>query len=162
MTATILIIDDEDSARINIGDFLTSRGYEILSARTLSEARQHLRDETADIILLDVQLPDGYGPDLLEETANLPVKVPIIMITAFGDVEMAVDAMKNGAHDFLQKPIQFAQLEKSIRRAQEVVSMRREIAQLRLEQQKGIKNMICIAGLTQIIFLMPFCCSRRS
>jgi len=144
MTATILIIDDEDSARINIGDFLTSRGYEILSARTLSEARQHLRDETADIILLDVQLPDGYGPDLLEETANLPVKVPIIMITAFGDVEMAVDAMKNGAHDFLQKPIQFAQLEKSIRRAQEVVSMRREIAQLRLEQQKGIKNMICV------------------
>jgi DNA-binding NtrC family response regulator len=144
MSATVLIIDDEESARINIGDFLTSRGYEILSAGTLREARNHLRDNTADIILLDVQLPDGYGPDLLEETSNLPIRPPIIMITAYGDVEMAVDAMKNGAHDFLLKPIQFAQLEKSLRRAKEIVSMRRELALLRQEQQSAIKNMICV------------------
>ena len=144
MTTTILIIDDEESARINIGDFLNGRGYEVLSAGTLSEARQHLRDNTADIILLDVQLPDGYGPNLLEETANLPVRPPIILITAYGDVDMAVEAMKNGAHDFLQKPIQFTQLEKSIRRAQEIVSMRQELAHLRAAQRQNLGPMICV------------------
>jgi DNA-binding NtrC family response regulator len=144
MSTTILIIDDEEPARINIGDFLNGRGYEVLSAGTLAEARQHLRDNTADIILLDVQLPDGYGPDLLEETSNLPVRPPIILITAYGDVEMAVEAMKNGAHDFLQKPIQFTQLEKSIRRAKELVSMRQELAHLRAAQRHYLGPMICV------------------
>ena len=144
MTTTILIIDDEEPARINIGDFLKGRGYEVLGAGTLAEARQHLRDNTADIILLDVQLPDGYGPNLLEETANLSVRPPIILITAYGDVEMAVEAMKNGAHDFLQKPIQFNQLERSIRRAQEIVSMRQELAHLRSTQRQNLGPMICV------------------
>ena len=144
MATTILIIDDEEPARINIGDFLNGRGYEVLSVGTMAEARQHLHDNTADIILLDVQLPDGYGPDLLEETANLPVRPPIILITAYGDVDMAVEAMKNGAHDFLQKPIQFTQLEKSIRRAQEIVSMRQELAHLRAAQRQNLGPMICV------------------
>jgi len=144
MSVTILIIDDEETARKNIGDFLTARKYEVLNAGSLTEARQHLRNNTADIILLDVQLPDGYGPDLLEETINLPVRPPIILITAYGDVDMAVEAMKNGAHDFLQKPIQLSQLEKSIRRAQEIVSMRQELAHLRAAQLEQIGPMICI------------------
>lgn len=144
MPTTILIIDDEESARINIGDFLNERGFEVLSAGTLGDARKHLRDNTADIILLDVQLPDGYGPNLLEDTANLPVRPPIILITAYGDVDMAVEAMKNGAHDFLQKPIQFTQLEKSIHRAQEIVSMRQELAHLRAAQRQNLGSMVCV------------------
>ena len=59
------------------------------------------------------------------------VRPPIILITAYGDIEMAVDAMKNGAHDFLTKPIQLDQLEKSVERAGEIIAMRRELAHLR-------------------------------
>jgi len=143
MTATILIIDDEENARLNIGSFLTSRGYEVLDVATLAEARERLRLGSADIILLDVQLPDGYGPTLLEETAHIPMRPPIILITAYGDIDMAVEAMKNGAHDFLQKPIQFTQLEKSIQRAQEIVAMRRELAHLRESQRKEFASMVC-------------------
>ncbi len=135
MSATILIVDDEENARHNIGNFLTSRGYETIGVATLAEARESLRLGKADIILLDVQLPDGYGPSLLEETASLPLRPPIILITAYGDIDMAVGAMKNGAHDFLQKPISLAQLEKSILRAGEIVAMRRELAHLRQSQQ---------------------------
>src|SRR5512138_1300836 len=137
MTATIMIVDDEENARLNIGSFLTSRGYEIISAATLAEARESINRGNADIILLDVQLPDGYGPVLLEETAHLPVRPPIILITAYGDIDMAVDAMKNGAHDFLAKPIQFSQLEKSLQRACEIVSMRRELTHLRETQKRS-------------------------
>ncbi len=136
MSLTVLIVDDEDNARLNIGAFLTSQGYEVFGAATLKEAREVVTRGNADIILLDVQLPDGYGPTLLEETARLPMRPPIILITAYGDVEMAVDAMKNGAHDFLQKPIQLAQLEKSILRAGEIVAMRRELAHLRQQQHQ--------------------------
>jgi two-component system response regulator AtoC len=130
MSATILIVDDEEHARQNISTFLTSRGFETIDVSTLGEARQCIRQGNADIILLDVQLPDGYGPTLLEETASMPMRPPIIMITAYGDIEMAVEAMKNGAHDFLQKPIHLSELEKSVLRAAEIVAMRRELAHL--------------------------------
>jgi two-component system, NtrC family, response regulator AtoC len=136
MSATILIVDDEENARQYLGDYLQGEGYEVCSASTLEEARVQIQQENADIVLLDVQLPDGYGPDLLEETALMAVPPPIILITAHGDIEMAVDAMKSGAHDFLQKPIQFDSLEKSIQRAKNTVAMRRELGHLR-DQQHG-------------------------
>ena len=138
MSATILIVDDEENARINISTFLSSKEYETISVATIGEARECLNQGNADIILLDAQLPDGYGPALLEETAGMPARPPIIMITAFGDIEMAVEAMKNGAHDFLQKPIRLAQLETSIQRAVEIISMRRELAHLRRSRQDRV------------------------
>jgi two-component system, NtrC family, response regulator AtoC len=136
MGATILIVDDEENARLNIGTFLSSRGYEIVGAATLGEARDVISRGNADIVLLDVNLPDGYGPTMLEETAYWPNRPPIILITAYGDIEMAVEAMKKGAHDFLQKPIRLAELEKSIQRAWEIVAMRRELAHLRQSQHE--------------------------
>lgn len=137
MSATILVVDDEENARHIITSFLAPKGYEVIGAATLAEARQQILRGTADIILLDVQLPDGYGPSLLEETSRLALRPPIILITAYGDIDMAVDAMKNGAHDFLQKPIQLARLEQSILRAQEVVAMRRELTHLRSTQRRA-------------------------
>jgi DNA-binding NtrC family response regulator len=142
MSITILIVDDEDTFRINTEDFLGARGYETIGVATLEGARERLRRGDGDIVLLDVQLPDGYGPALLYEIANMPLRPPIILITAYGDIEMAVDAMKNGAHDFLTKPIQFTQLEKSIQRAEEIVSMRRELAHLREAQKKSVNFIV--------------------
>ncbi len=141
MSFTVLIVDDEEIFRRNTEEFLTARGYETRGAATLAEAREFLKRGDGDVVLLDVQLPDGYGPNLLYETANLPLRPPIILITAYGDIEMAVDAMKNGAHDFLAKPIQYSQLEKSLQRAFEIVSMRRELAHFR-ETQKNATNFV--------------------
>lgn len=138
MSVTVLIVDDEENARSNIGTYLTTKSYEIQEAATLGEARDCLRKGNCDVILLDVQLPDGYGLTLLEETAYLQMRPPIIVITAHGDIEMAVSAMKNGAHDFLQKPIQLLQLEKSIQRAEEIVSMRRELFHMRNAQKEQV------------------------
>ncbi len=142
MSLTVLIVDDEENARLNIASFLTGRDYEILHAANLSEAREQVMSGSADIVLLDVLLPDGYGPVLLEETIHIPHRPPIIVITAHGDVENAVYAMKNGAHDFLEKPIDLEELEKSIKRAGEVVSMRRELSHLRESQQKNLNFVV--------------------
>jgi two-component system, NtrC family, response regulator AtoC len=136
MGITVLIVDDEENARCFIGDFLSSKGYEVLGAATLGEAKSYLNRGDGDVVLLDVQLPDGYGPNLLYETAHLAVRPPIILITAHGDIDMAVDAMKNGAHDFLTKPVQLVQLERSIQRACEIIRLRRELAHLRETQHQ--------------------------
>ena len=142
MSLTVLIVDDEENARIHIASFLASRGYEVFGVATLNDARERLRLGNADIFLLDVLLPDGNGTELLDETARMPNRPPIIMITAFGDIEMAVNAMKNGAHDFLPKPIKLAELEKSIQRAGEIVALRRELNHLRSMQHGEVDFVI--------------------
>jgi two-component system, NtrC family, response regulator AtoC len=151
MSITVLIVDDEETFRKNTEEFLTARGYDAKGVATLAEARVSIRRGDGDVVLLDVQLPDGYGPSLLYETTDLPNRPPIILITAYGDIEMAVDAMKNGAHDFLSKPIQYSQLEKSLQRACEFVSMRRELNHLRETQKRGGLNMIGQDSTLQLV-----------
>lgn len=136
MAVTILVVDDEEEARTSLADLLGGKGYEVAQAGTLAEARMQLQRGAGDVVVLDVNLPDGYGPTLLNETALWLLRPPIILITAYGDIDMAVEAMKNGAHDFLTKPLSFKQLEQSILRACEIVSMRRELAHLRQIQQE--------------------------
>lgn len=134
MSATILIVDDEADARLNIKSFLNLRGYEAIDVATLAEARKVIHQGRADIILLDVELPDGYGLSLLPEIAQIPNRPPVIVITGFGRIEMAVEAMNNGAHYFLEKPIKLDELEKRISSAEEIVAMRRELTMLRNAQ----------------------------
>jgi len=153
MTATILLVDDEKNARNNIGKYLESEGYEVLLAADLKTARKHLSAQEADIVLLDVQLPDGYGPDLLAETAQLPNRPPIIMITAHGKIDMAVEAMKNGAHDFIQKPIKFERLESSIKRAQDIVEMREELNHYRKTQREALDSIVINSKVMKDLFI---------
>lgn len=134
MAATVLVVDDEETARMVVSEFLRSKGYEVLEAGTLADARAFISKGVADIIILDVRLPDGYGPHLLTETSRLPMRPQVIIITAHGEVSIAVEAMKNGAQDFMEKPLDLLELEKSVNRAAEVVLMRRELAHLRSDK----------------------------
>ena len=134
MAATVLVVDDEETARMVVSQFLRSKGYEVLEADTLADARSVISKGVADIIILDVRLPDGYGPHLLTETSRLPLRPQVIIVTAHGEVSIAVEAMKNGAQDFMEKPLDLLELEKSVNRAAEVVSMRRELAHFRSNQ----------------------------
>ena len=134
MAATVLVVDDEETARMVVSEFLRSKGYEVLEAGTLADARAVISKGVADIIILDVRLPDGYRPHLLSETSRLPMRPQVIIITAHGEVSIAVEAMKNGAQDFMEKPLDLLELEKSVNRAAEVVLMRRELAHLRSDK----------------------------
>ena len=162
MSATILLVDDEKNARNNIGSYLESQGYEVLLAADMKTARKHLSAQEADIVLLDVRLPDGYGPDLLSETAQLPHRPPIIMITAYGDIDMAVEAMKNGAHDFIQKPIKFERLEQSIKRAQDIVEMRAELNHFRKAQQEELNSIVINSEVIRDVFTRAQRAAKRS
>ncbi len=136
MSISILFVEDEVNARQNIGQFLKDKGYELLEAGTLAEARVFLQKGSGDVVLLDVELPDGYGPTLLYEIGAMAIRPPVIIVTAHKDIETAVDAMKNGASDFLTKPVDFTELDNTLKKACEIVQMRRELAHYRAEQVK--------------------------
>lgn len=131
MSSSILIVDDEDIARDFVSEALKDAGYQTVEAGSLAEATRAVDSGEADIILLDIMLPDGSGLSLLDKIALENPSPPVIMITAFGEVETAVDAMKKGAVDFLQKPLDLNRLKQAVDRASEMVTMRREIAILR-------------------------------
>jgi len=142
MAATILVVDDEETARMVVSQFLRSKGYEVMEAGTLAEAQKHLEKNSPDIVMLDVLLPDGYGPNLLQQTIRQPERPEVIVMTAHGDISMAVEAMKAGAHDFIQKPLDLLELEKSVKKAEEIISMRKELNHLRNVQTGGLDAFI--------------------
>jgi DNA-binding response OmpR family regulator len=89
MGATVLVVDDEDLARGNIRETLVDAGYEAIEAGDLSQAHKFLDEGAADIVLLDVMLPDGSGLTLLDRIALENPSPPVILITAFGEVDHA-------------------------------------------------------------------------
>ncbi len=142
MSATILIVDDVDTAREAIADSLRKDGKEVLEAGTLKEARNYLELNKADICILDILLPDGNGLSLLDEVVQLPRQPKFIIITAHGQIDYAVEAMKKGALDFITKPIEIKALKISIERAEKLVEMQRELDHLRNTRSGSAKFVI--------------------
>ena len=127
MSTTILIVDDEDNFREGFDQYLTNKGYTVHNAANLTDARKILRSEPIDIILLDAQIGKEYGPDFLDDI-NLTRPTPVtILLTAYGEVDMAVSAMKNGAFDFMSKPLNLAELEIRLKEAERIMQFRREM-----------------------------------
>ncbi|HLB64633.1 MAG TPA: sigma-54 dependent transcriptional regulator [Anaerolineales bacterium] len=138
MTATVLVVDDEEAARRFVSGALSDAGFEALEADSLAKANQALDAGAADIVLLDVFLPDGSGLSLLDRIAHDNPSPPVILMTAFGEVEIAVEAMKKGAQDFLQKPLDLTRMLQAVERCREIVALRRELALLRQSSRPGV------------------------
>jgi two-component system response regulator AtoC len=139
MSATVLVVDDEETARRFVAEALGDAGYEALEAGTLAQANKAVDAGAADIILLDIFLPDGSGLTLLDRVSRENPSPPVIMMTAFGEVDIAVEAMKKGAQDFLQKPLDLERLLQAVERSREIVSLRRELDLLRRSSQGQIE-----------------------
>jgi len=134
---TVLIIDDETNIRTLLTRVLTQERREIRCAVSGSEGLRIAADISPDVVLVDLRLPDLDGMAVLKALRNQQPDAAVLMITAFGRVESAVEAMRNGAIDYLEKP--FAHLDKlrlAVERALNEVKARREIARLH-ELQEG-------------------------
>jgi DNA-binding NtrC family response regulator len=141
VNATILVVDDDETALSFLGPLLRDNGYDVREATTLAAAHEHVSRGEADIIVLDVQLPDGYGPNLLERIQRENLRIPTILLTGYGDIETAVEAMKLGAQDFIQKPVEIKRLRQALDRAAEAVAMRRELDHLR-QSRNPLENWV--------------------
>ncbi len=134
---TVLIVEDEPTPRNFIAKILSKQGYETVEAETIATAHKILDQAAADVVLLDVKLPDGNGFTLLDRIVSEQPGLPVIMATGYGDIDMAVEAMQNGAFDFMAKPIDTARLLRSLGHADEHVALHRELALLRRERSSG-------------------------
>jgi len=114
---SILVVDDERAVRASLTKVLTAEGFEVQTAETLAAGRSALNASPPDVVIFDLRLPDGSGLDLLGEVRKLDSGIQTILITAYGDVQAAVGAMKAGAGDFLKKPYELEELLHAVRNA---------------------------------------------
>jgi two-component system response regulator PilR (NtrC family) len=127
MTAikTALIVDDERDIRELLLLTLGRMGLRVDTAADIAAARAHLAENTYDLCFTDMRLPDGSGQDLIEYIAEAHPETPVAMITAYGDVNAAVHALKAGAFDFVSKPVDLAVLRRLVQHALQLAEQRR-------------------------------------
>ena len=151
---TILVIEDEEKQRRVIGLHLSSAGYAVKAAGTAEEGWKLASD--CDLVLTDLKLPGMNGLELLEKIKQQNARTPVIVMSAFGTVENAVEAMKRGAVDFLPKPFSLDHLSVVVEKALEVSKLRDENRELReaLGQRYQFENIIGHSAAMQEIFAM--------
>ena len=110
MSATVLIVDDEETIRSAIAKYLGAAGYGVVQASTGREAREAMRAYSPDAIILDYRLPDCKSLEIIPELKYIDAECAIIMLTAHGSIDLAVEAIKAGAEQFITKPVELAAL----------------------------------------------------
>ncbi|MCC6453003.1 MAG: response regulator, partial [Acidobacteria bacterium] len=131
---TILIVDDDASIRFALTDALRSWNYDPRSAGTIAEAKERLDEDLPAAVLLDIDLPDGSGLDLLESIKAESADTIVIMITGNVGMPNVLSAFRSGAHDFIGKPVRLEELRLTLKNALETRELRREVQRTRRER----------------------------
>src|SRR5260221_2130318 len=142
----LLIVDDEESVIAGL-TALVETEFDVQSAMTGRAALQKFA-ETPDLVLLDINLPDTSGIELLKQFKAYEESVPVVMITGMGTIDQVVEAMKNGAESFLQKPFDFDTLQLTLASLQSIIATRRELAALRRGDAQDLER---IPGISPAI-----------
>ncbi|MBR9883184.1 MAG: sigma-54-dependent Fis family transcriptional regulator [Oceanospirillales bacterium] len=114
---TVLVVDDEEDLRTLLEITLGRMGLAVESASCLADARRLLTERSFELCLTDMRLPDGRGMELVEEISQTFTRLPVAVITAYGNMELAVEAMKAGAFDCVSKPVDLEQLRALVKHA---------------------------------------------
>lgn len=116
---TILIVDDEKNYLVVLEALLAPEGYEIITTHKAKEALRLIGEADLDLVITDMKMPGMNGMELLDESKRLKQELPVIIMTAYGTIEMAVEAMKKHAYDYITKPFQNEQLKLTVKKALE-------------------------------------------
>ena len=140
MRFKILVIDDEPILRDSLRVALETSGYDVLTARTGEEGLDLSQRENPDLVLLDHWLPGMNGDEVLRRIKEMNPDIPVIVMTAQGSIELAVNAMKMGAFDFLIKPFELDQIEALVKKGLERVRLKKEVEWLRAQYQERFRS----------------------
>jgi two-component system, NtrC family, response regulator AtoC len=132
---TVLVVDDEQLIRWSLSERLTADGCTIVEAGTARDALERFGPDI-DLVLLDYRLPDSDGLRVLRKMKTLQPDVPVILLTAFSSIETAVEAMKQGAYHYANKPFNLDEIALVVAKALETTALRREVRQLRASQSE--------------------------
>jgi two-component system NtrC family response regulator len=150
----ILIIDDEESIRTVLGYVLDEAGYEVDKAASAEEGLARIHDARPDLVLSDIKMPGKDGLTLLGEIKSIDTGIPVIILTAFGTVETAVEAMKRGAADYLTKPVSRDELRLTVGKALQFQRLERENEELKSELRDKFRfdNIIGVSPAMNAVF----------
>jgi DNA-binding NtrC family response regulator len=132
---TVLVVDDEQLIRWSLSERLTADGCTIFEAGTARDALERFGPDI-DLVLLDYRLPDSDGLRVLKKMKALHPDVPVILLTAFSSIETAVEAMKQGAYHYANKPFNLDEIALVVAKALETTALRREVRQLRASRSE--------------------------
>ncbi|MBK7142567.1 MAG: GAF domain-containing protein [bacterium] len=136
----IVIIDDEKRMCESLTALLEGNGYRVSSFQRSPEAVEAIRGEKVDLVITDIKMPDLDGLEILKAVKHIDEGIPVILMTGYASLQTALDAIAQGAYDYLLKPVEFAYLELAVRRALD--KRRSEIARLRLLEELKLSNLI--------------------
>ena len=142
MKETVLVIEDEKLMRVTIEDSLKASGYSVIVCENGTDGLAAFKDHACDIVVTDIRLPDTSGLDLLREIARTS-DIPVIVMTAFGTIKDAVEAMKLGAFDYITKPFSLDEFRMLIERALEMKRLREDNIRLR----KDLSRFFCFPNI---------------
>ena len=135
----VLVVEDEEIVRQLLLGLLKEEGYSVDGVASGEEALRALDRELYDLVLLDLNLPGMHGMNVLAAAPALQTDAQFIVMTAFGSVDNAVEAMKLGAYDYVSKPFRTEELLLTLERAAHEAELRREVAQLRRQAENGVR-----------------------
>lgn len=140
----ILIVDDEESICQLLEIMLSEEGYWVRTATSYDEAMKHLETEPYDLIIADIMMPGTDGLTLLRDAKKFDPDIPVILITAYASLSSAVEALRQGAFDYITKPFQMDHIKFTVRRALETTALRRENRILRrtIKSKSGLEKFI--------------------
>lgn len=144
MSGSVLVVDDEKMIRWSLRQRLEQDGFQVMDAENGTSARDHFQQNSFEVALFDMRLPDTDGMTLLKEFHDEQPDTPVIIITGYSSLEGAVDAIKCGAADYLSKPFDLDELSITVQRVHESSVMRRDI-KTELNQKRsqfGLDNII--------------------
>ncbi|MHC4400385.1 MAG: sigma-54-dependent transcriptional regulator [Planctomycetota bacterium] len=141
---TLLLVDDDRHVLASMADWLAERGYQVDTASRCAEAIEAIGRKRFDVVLADIRLDDGDGFDVLAQCRGRHPETSVIMITGYGTVETAIEAIRAGAFDFLTKPLIDQELEMAIERAlnQKKVIEENETLKAQLDMRFGMENIV--------------------
>jgi two-component system NtrC family response regulator len=123
---TILIVDDEKNYLVILEALLAPEGYEIITEDNASNALRLIREADLDLVITDMKMPGKNGIQILEEAKNIDPELPVIIMTAYGTIEMAVEAMKKRAYDYITKPFRNEELKLTVKKGLELYRLKKE------------------------------------
>lgn len=141
MKRKMLIVEDDSTMRTTLGGIFAQKGIEVLTAETGQEAMDYMEKQHIDLLLLDMHLPDTTGLELWSKFREMEEEMLCIFMTAYPEVKTAVQAMKNGAYDYINKPFELDEMRLIVDKAFEHIQLKSEVMSLRYEKTHGRQAM---------------------